>query len=73
MNRAPHAHARCVRAGRKEVRVITGRGAHSKGEPKLLGAVREWLGKQGVSFVEHVGYFTVWLDPVAPVAGTQAD
>lgn len=53
-------------AGRKEVRVITGRGVHSKGEPKLLHAVREWFSKQGLKFTEHKGYFTLYLDPPCP-------
>jgi len=48
------------------VRVITGRGVHSDGEPKLLGAMRAWLIKQGLAFNEHVGYFTVKLEPANP-------
>jgi len=60
-----------VHAGRKEVRVITGRGVHSDGEPKLLSAVREWLTKQGLLFYEHTGYFTVMIDPVNPALASQ--
>lgn len=51
--------------------MITGRGVHSDGEPKLLSAVREWLIKQGLLFNEHMGYFTVMLDPVNPTLASQ--
>jgi hypothetical protein len=41
--------------------LITGRGLHSKGMPKLLHAVREYLTDRGYHFDEKVGSFHVFL------------
>mmetsp|Transcript_10943 Transcript_10943/g.30022 ORF Transcript_10943/g.30022 Transcript_10943/m.30022 type:complete len:1008 (+) Transcript_10943:75-3098(+) len=64
--------AAAILPGRKEVRVITGRGVHSDGEPKLPSAMRDWLIKQGIQFQEHLGYFVVMLDPVNPTSVVSA-
>eukprot|EP00798_Chlamydomonas_sp_ICE-L_P032487 gene32487-17733_t len=53
---------------KKLIRVVTGRGAHSKGDPKLLLAVRDWLREQGYQFTEGVGFFDVVI-PAPPPRG----
>ncbi|GAX77273.1 hypothetical protein CEUSTIGMA_g4719.t1 [Chlamydomonas eustigma] len=47
------------------LKVITGRGNHSNGDPKVLPAVREWLIESGLPFYEGVGYYEIELSPNA--------
>lgn len=50
-------------AGRKQVEVITGRGNHSKGEPKLKLAVREFLESHRIPFEDGDGFMVITLEP----------
>ena len=55
-------------AGRKQVRVVTGVGKHSAGgQPRLLPAVKGWLGQQGLRFLEERGALLVTIEAANPV------
>ena len=50
-----------VPAGKKIIKVITGRGAHSRGDPKLMQAVKDWLRERDYAFEEKIGHILVML------------
>ena len=50
-------------AAKVVLRIITGRGKHSRGDPKVLPIVREWLDAAGLSYQEGLGFFDVELAP----------
>lgn len=50
------------------LKIITGRGKHSKGDPILLPVVKSWLEAQGLPFTEQVGCLSVDIMPPALLA-----